>query len=259
MFKKLVASEGTKSGVFTPGAGLASLLIHGGMIVAFVAVGVGAESVTKKTEELVDFVEIEEEQPAEPEPPVVEEEPPPPPPEPEPQQQEAPPVVKGTQELIPPETPPTEIKAPDPTQVAVKVEDFSGQGKLGGVAQGVENGVAQDVTNRTTPPDQGTYDLESVQEKPSLSNASEVQRTLSRSYPPLLRDAGVGGQVQVKMRVNEDGRVDASSIEILDTSHEAFGEAARRVVERMRFRPAKVDGRAVKVWVILPVTFQVPR
>lgn len=257
MFKKLVASEGKKKGLFTPGAGLASVVIHGAMVAAFVAVGVGAEAVTKKSEELVDYVEIEEEKAAEPEPPKPEEPPPPPPPEPE--QQEAPPVVKGTQELIPPETPPPTIKAPDPTQVAVNPEDFSGQGKLGGVAKGVENGVAQDVTNRTAPPDQGTYDLESVQEKPSLSNASEVQRTLSRSYPPLLRDAGVGGQVQVKMRVNEDGRVDASSIEILDTSHEQFGDAARRVVERMRFRPAKVDGRAVKVWVILPVTFQVPR
>jgi hypothetical protein len=28
------------------------------------------------------------------------------------------------------------------------------------------------------------------------------------------------------------------------------------VVERMRFRPAKVGGKAVKVWVTLPVTFQ---
>jgi protein TonB len=168
-------------------------------------------------------------------------------------------VVKGTQELIPPETPPTEIKAPDPNQVAVRAEDFSGQGTLGGVANGVANGVAQDVSTRTAPPDQGTYDLESVQEKPDLQNRADLARNLSRNYPPLLRDAGVGGQVQVKFRVNEDGRVDAESIEIIDTSHEAFGDATKRVVERMRFRPAKVDGRPVKVWVILPITWQVPR
>lgn len=257
MFNKLVASEGRKKGLFTPGAGLASLVVHGLMVAAFVAVGVGAEAASKKAEELVDYVELEEEKPAEPEAPKPEEPPPPPPPEPE--QQEAPPVVKGTQELIPPETPPSTIKAPDPTQVAVNPEDFSGQGKLGGVAAGVENGVAQDVTNRTAPPDQGTYDLESVQEKPSLQNAADVTRSLVRNYPPLLRDAGVAGTVLVKMRVNEDGRVDASSVEIQESSNDAFSDAAKRVVERMRFRPAKVDGRAVKVWVILPVTFQVPR
>lgn len=258
MFKKLVASEGRKKGgLFTPGAGLASVVIHGLMVLAFIAVGVGAEAATKKSEELVDYVEVEEEKPAEPEPP--KEEPPPPPPPPPEQEMSAPPVVKGTQELVPPETPPATIKAPDPAQVAVSAEDFSGQGKLGGVANGVENGVAQDVSNRTAPPDQGTYDLSSVEEQPGLQNASEVQRTLVRNYPPLLRDAGVGGTVQVKMRVNEDGRVDASSVEILETSHEQFGDAARRVVERMRFRPAKVNGRAVRVWVILPVTFQVPR
>lgn len=255
MFNKLVASEGRKSGIFTVKGGLASVVIHGALIAAFVAVGVGAEAVTSKSEELVDYTEVPEEKPQEPEPPKPEE--PPPPPEVKPD--EPPPVVKGTQELVPPETPPTEIKAPDPNQVAVNPEDFSGQGALGGVAKGVDNGVAQDVSNRTTPPDQGTYDLESVQEKPQLQNGSEIQRALSRNYPPLLRDAGVNGTVTVKIRVNEDGRVDASSIEIVETSHDAFADATKRTVERMRFRPAKVDGRAVKVWVILPITWQVPR
>lgn len=256
MFKKLVASEGTKKGLFTPGAGLASLLIHAGLIALFLAVGVGAEAASKRSEELVDYMEVEEEKAKEPEPPKPEE-PPPPPPEEKPA--EAPPVIKGTQELVPPEEPPARIPDVDPTQQAANAEDFSGQGKLGGVANGVETGVAQDVTNRTQPVDEGTYDLESVQEKPELQNRNDLVRNLSRNYPPLLRDAGVNGEVQVKFRVNEEGRVDAESIEILSTSHEAFGDATRRVVERMRFRPAKVDGRSVKVWVILPITWQVPR
>ena len=256
MFNKLVASEGKKKGLFSLGSGLASLVIHGVMIAAFVAVGVGAEAASRKAEELVDYTEIEEEKPKEPEPPK-EEEPPPPPPEEKPV--EAPPVVKGTQELVPPEEPPAKIPDVDPTQQAARVEDFSGQGKLGGVSDGVERGVAQDVTNRTQPADEGTYDMASVQEKPELQNRNDLVRNLSRNYPPLLRDAGVNGEVTVKFRVNEEGRVDAESIEIQSTSHEAFGDATRRVVERMRFRPAKVDGRPVKVWVILPITWQVPR
>ncbi|MBV9108463.1 MAG: energy transducer TonB, partial [Gemmatimonadetes bacterium] len=126
----------------------------------------------------------------------------------------------------------------------------------GGVANGVDNGQAQDVTNRTAPPDEGTYELSAVEEQPSLSNSSEVQRQLARNYPPLLRDAGVTGQVVLRMRVMEDGHVDPESISVESTSNDAFGDAAKRVVERMRFRPAKVGGHAVKVWVTLPVTFQ---
>jgi protein TonB len=165
-------------------------------------------------------------------------------------------VVKGFQELVPPEVPPTVIKAPDPNQVAVNANDFSGQGKAGGVSNGVESGQAQDVSARTAPPDEGTYELSAVEEQPELSNRSEVARQMSRNYPPLLRDAGVTGTVTIRMRVNEDGHVDAESISVENSTHEAFGDAAKRVVERMRFRPAKVGGRPVKVWVTLPVTFQ---
>lgn len=255
MFNKLVASQGRKRSLATIiSTSMGSLIIHGLLLLGVVSATAMAATKEKKKEELVDYMEIEEEKPAEPE--VKEEEPPPPPPEPEPETpQEAPPVVKGFQELVPPEEPPQRIPDVDPTQVAAKAEDFSGVGKAGGVAQGVETGVAQDVSKRETPPEQGTYDMSTVDEQPKLSNASTVTRALERNYPPLLKDAGVTGTVTVKMRINEDGRVDASSVTIEDASNEQFGNAARKVVEQMRFRPAKVNGRPVKIMVTLPVSF----
>jgi protein TonB len=138
----------------------------------------------------------------------------------------------------------------------VNVNDFSGVGKVGGSANGVENGQQQSTEQRTAPPDEGTYELSAVEEQPSLSNSSEVQRQLARNYPPLLRDAGVIGTVTLRMRVLEDGHVDPESISVENTTHDAFADAAKRVVEKMRFRPAKVGGHPVKVWVTLPVTFQ---
>jgi protein TonB len=165
-------------------------------------------------------------------------------------------VVKGFQELVPPVEPPHEIPKVDPNQAATNANDFSGEGRAGGVANGVDNGQAQDVTNRQAPPDEGTYELSAVEEQPELSNRSEVARQLSRNYPPLLRDAGVVGTVTIRMRVLENGTVDPASIAVENSTHDAFADAARRVVERMRFRPAKVGGKAVKVWVTLPVTFQ---
>jgi len=248
MFNKL---DRRKRSFWSPWSIGLAIALHAGLGLAAWKAGFG-DPTKKKNEELVDYVEVEENKPKEPEPPKPEEPPPPPPPEPE----APPPVVKGFQELVPPEQPPTEIKAPDPNQTAVNANDFSGVGKAGGVANGVDNGVAQNTEARTAPADEGTYELSAVEEQPELTNRGEVARQMSRNYPPLLRDAGVAGTVTIRMRVNEDGRVDAESISVENSTHEAFGDAAKRVVERMRFRPAKVGGRSVKVWVTLPVTFQ---
>ena len=250
MFNKLVASQGKKKGMGSLGSTAASVLVHAGLLGGLVAIGVGAQQAHKKKEELVTFAEIKEDKP----PPPKNEPPPPPPP---PKAEEPPPVVKGTQELTPPQTPPQEIPKVDPTEHAVSPEDFSGQGKLGGVANGVDNGQAQDVSKRDTPPDEGTYELSAVEEQPRPSNVAEFQRLLERNYPPLLREAGVTGTVQVRMRVEEDGTVDAESITVESASNDQFADATKRAVARLRFRPAKVGGHAVKVWVTLPVTWQI--
>lgn len=254
MFNKLVASGGAKKSFWTAKTVAASVALHGLLVAGAVAANQGYDPTAKKDEELVDFMEMEENKPEEPKPEEPKpEEPEPPPPEPE---KAAPPVVKGFQELQPPQEPPKDIPAVDPNQQAVKAEDFSGQGKAGGVAEGVEKGVAQSTVERETPPDQGVYDISAVEVRPELSNRSDVGRALERNYPPLLRDAGVGGTVTLSFRVNEDGRVDPASISVVSSDNEQFSDAAKKVVERMRFRPAKVNGRAVKVLVSLPVTFQ---
>lgn len=249
MFNKL---DRKKAGFWTPQTIIVSLLLHVLLGAGFLAASQTMEARKKEEEKLVEFDIAEEQQKEEPKP----EEPPPPPPPPEPEPDTPPPVAKGFQELVPPEVPPPTISPPDPAQTAVNVEDFSGVGKAGGVSQGVDNGVAQDVSDREAPPDEGTYEMSAVEELPQLSNAAEVRRQLSSNYPPLLRDAGVTGTVQIRMRVNEDGRVDPASVEVESASHDAFADAARRVAQRMRFRPAKVGGRAVKVMVTIPVTFQ---
>lgn len=248
MFNKLPASQGTGKKNATFLTFVTSVVVHGLLVIGAIALGKTAAEAVAEQPELVDFFEIEETEPEpEPEP----EQPEPPAPEPE----APPPVVKGTQELVPPEEPPARIPDVDPTQVEVNVEDFSGVGKLGGVASGVETGVAQDVSRRETPADEGTYDLASVEERPQFRNTSDVQRYVQRNYPPLLRDAGIQGSVQVQFVVGTDGRVEPSSIEVISTDHEQFADVARRAVERMRFSPAKVNNRAVRVLVTMPIQF----
>ncbi|HEX8361794.1 MAG TPA: TonB family protein [Longimicrobium sp.] len=254
MFNKLVASGGARKSFWTAKTIATSVVLHGVLVAGAVAASTGYDPTAKKDEELVDFMEVKDEQKEEPKPeePKPEE---PKPPEPEPEKA-PPPVVKGFQELLPPQEPPKDIPAVNPNEVAVKAEDFTGQGKAGGVAEGVEKGVAQSTVERETPPDQGVYDISAVEVKPDLSNRNDVARALERNYPPLLRDAGVGGTVTLKFRVNEDGRVDASTIEVVSSDNEQFSDAAKKVVERMRFRPAKVNDRPVKVLVTIPIAFQ---
>jgi TonB family protein len=254
MFNKLVASEGRrKTGFWSPTNMIISGVLHIVLVGGLVAAAKGEAARQKRAEELVDFVEIEEEKPKEPEPEKPKEPEPPPPPEPE----TPPPVAKGFQTIVPPEEPPPTIAPPPVNEQAVNPEDFTGVGKEGGVAKGIEGGVQQSTVERVTPPDEGTYELSAVEEQPRPTNIADLRRQLERNYPPLLRDARVTGTVQVRFRVMEDGTIDANSISISSSTHEQFNDPTIRSVQRLRFRPAKVNGRPVKVWVELPIQWQV--
>lgn len=104
-----------------------------------------------------------------------------------------------------------------------------------------------------------TYELSDVEELPRPTNGAEFARLLAASYPSLLRDAGVTGSVQVRFRVLETGFVDANSITVTSSSHEQFNDPAIRAVQTLRFRPARINGRSVRVWVEQPVAFLIQR
>ena len=94
--------------------------------------------------------------------------------------------------------------------------------------------------------------------RPVLANRDAIRAALERRYPRALR--GVGGQVTVRLRVLEDGSVDIETIEAIDSAlpKEVRGEAeaaAEMIAEEMRFDPAAIDGRPVKVWVMVPIVF----
>jgi TonB family protein len=102
-----------------------------------------------------------------------------------------------------------------------------------------------------------TYELSEVVEPPRALNVAALQRELERNYPPLLRDAGVTGRVHVRFRILENGTVDRSSMTITQASHPAFVQPTLTSVEQLRFAPARLNGRPVKVWAELPVQWQV--
>jgi len=91
---------------------------------------------------------------------------------------------------------------------------------------------------------------------PKLLNEREVVSRLRLEYPPLLRDAGVGGTVMVGFRIDETGRVVETRID-RPSGHESLDRAALRVADVMRFAPAQNRDRRITVWISIPVTFEV--
>jgi protein TonB len=91
---------------------------------------------------------------------------------------------------------------------------------------------------------------------PSLTNLAEVQRALTQEYPTVLRDAGIGGRVEVWFFIGEDGRVRQTQVS-QSSGYSALDQAALNVAGTYRFSPALNREQRVPVWVSLPITFQV--
>ena len=91
--------------------------------------------------------------------------------------------------------------------------------------------------------------------KPELKNREEVGRALQRDYPPLLRDAGVGGTVLIWALIDEQGTVMKTQVK-QGSGHDALDAAAQKVGAIMKFTPALNRDQKVKVWIQLPIVFK---
>ena len=92
--------------------------------------------------------------------------------------------------------------------------------------------------------------------RPEILNRNEVMAAMEREYPPLLRDAGIGGTVRVHFFITETGEV-GNSLLAESSGHQALDQAALRVASVYRFSPAMNRDDPVPVWVQFGITFQV--
>lgn len=91
-------------------------------------------------------------------------------------------------------------------------------------------------------------------ERPELSNQAVVAAALQAMYPPLLRDAGIGGTANVWFLIDEHGTVVKTQI-ARSSGHKALDLAALSVATTMEFHPARNRGDDVQAWVQVPITF----
>jgi len=99
-------------------------------------------------------------------------------------------------------------------------------------------------------PGDSVYLSSLVQDLPELLSAP------TPAYPPLLRAAGVQGQVIVTAVVDTLGLAENGSVRIVRSDNPGFDAAALATVRAARFRPARMYGRAVRVLVQVPVVFR---
>ncbi len=90
--------------------------------------------------------------------------------------------------------------------------------------------------------------------RPALRNQDEVSRALQRNYPPLLRDAGIGGTTTMWFFIDENGKVVRTQV-FNSSGYDALDDAAGKVASIMQFSPALNRDKKVPVWVQIPITF----
>ena len=131
------------------------------------------------------------------------------------------------------------------------------------VADALTTVAANPVDDLPPPPtDDGGTDLSAapvftpMTVRPEILNRGEVLEALMRLYPPILRDAGIGGTVEVWFFISEDGTVIDQRVSE-PSVHAQLNEAALEVAEVFKFSPALNRETIVQVWIRLPITFEV--
>jgi TonB family protein len=103
----------------------------------------------------------------------------------------------------------------------------------------------------TTYPENGPFTA-----PPELLNRDEAAALAKASYPDELKRAGLAGTPTVRLYIDETGAVRTRRIE-RSSALAKLDSAALKVVDAMRFSPAKNGEQPTHLWVTLPVTFRI--
>ncbi len=261
MFTTLIESKPKKQR--RSGGTALSVALHVGILflAIFATANARSDALEKSREEKLNYVEVKKEQPKpeEPKP----EEPKPKPEAPKPVQKAAPPKAaprieepappKGFQVVQAPVNIPISIPKIDLSAAVTNESDFSGKGVAGGSSKGVEGGTGDANSKGTGTGGLSTQPYFEFQVEQAAEPSGSNQQP---EYPSSMRETGVTGRVMVQFVVGANGRVEAGSIKILESTNSAFAAAVREVLPRHRFSPAKIGGTAVRQIVQQPFVFR---
>lgn len=147
---------------------------------------------------------------------------------------------------------PTEIPPVDLSMKSLDPRDFTGRGVEGGVGWGIEGG--------TGPADQPPGEIKEMLYRAETVDARFTPAVLVVrpvfTYPELQLAAGVPGKVVLQFVIDTVGRIEPTTIEVLERTNEAFANSAKRGVLDARFEPATFGGHRVRQLSKWPVKFE---
>jgi TonB family protein len=91
--------------------------------------------------------------------------------------------------------------------------------------------------------------------RPEIRNRTELKSFLERSYQPIYEYSGATGVVQVSFWINEGGVVEKAEI-AKSSGSRSLDRLALRLSRVLRFRPAMMAGRPIRILVHVPITFR---
>ncbi len=144
-----------------------------------------------------------------------------------------------------PENVPKPLAAPEPEAPAGGVEG----GVEGGVPGGVPGGVLGGVVGGTGP---GTGEGEPLRVGGEVKAPVLVNR-VEPGYPEAARKARMEGVVILEAIITASGSVE--DVKVLKSVNPLLDASAVRAVQQWRYKPATLNGRAVRVYLTVTVTF----
>lgn len=186
-----------------------------------------------------------------PPPPINEDTPPPPPPP-----QAPPPQVRTVEFRVPEPVPEEEAEEDQEVKTVEELEEapnFGAEDKEG-EDEGLFTGDIGDgdVPEVIVDNDPGINDFISVEQEPVPVNIDDIKTLIG--YPQIARDAGIQGQVVVRVLVDKTGNYDRHKV--VKSVHPILDDAVQRQLSKLKFTPAIQGGRPIKFWVNIPFNFK---
>lgn len=193
-----------------------------------------------------------------PPPPALDEEKPPPPPPPKP----PPPQIKTVAFKIPEPTPEEELDPEELEKTIAEVEELKEAPNIGiedkegddfGVFEGIEEGdgdVPEVIVEKKAEPDINAFIF--AEEEPKPVNMGDIQKAIG--YPQIARDAGIEGNVVVRVLVDELGRYKRHKI--INQVHPILTKSVEKHINKLKFTPAIQGGKPIPFWVNIPFNFK---
>lgn len=151
--------------------------------------------------------------------------------------QPRPATSRGFQVLSAPVDVPVSISLDDLKQPTTIPEDFTGTGAAGGFSIPIGAAPLLPLTGSGEP-----IDGSSADNPPYM-----MPGQMGPSYPPELRGEAPDGLVVVRFVIDTLGKVETSSVKVVESTHPHFLSSVRVALDRLRFTPAKLSGQRVRV------------